>query len=237
MKFTLTLLVFSSLLALNSCNWYEEETELRKVSCVQLGAYDYLESDWTDSICTTEICSIYTDIWKELFIKRNSMTEEYFDKHISIIASGSSPPEREGVIFFISYHLQNDWAIARGGDAFIIKIDEDEDDYPEIGLPKATFLTLEQIEAAIDHRGFNSWIHKAPKTGPLRYSSMNEALDTLIKAARVDTLCFTQVFLSLSIGTLTLEAYGIYEDEENSCITGTIDLITGQTYVKDGSCD
>ena len=165
-------------------------------------------------------------------MKQNNMTKEYFSKHITIISS-----EIVGGKFFISYRLQNDWAMALGGDTFIIKIAEDEDDYPEIGLPKGTYLSLEQIEAAIDHRGFNSWIHKAPKTGPLRYSSMNEALDTLIKAARVDTLCFTRVFLSRTVGTLTLEAYAIYEDANNGCIEGTIDLITGDTNVKNVSCD
>jgi len=66
---------------------------------------------------------------------------------------------------------------------------------------------------------------------------MNEALDSLIKDARVDTMCFRRVFLNLHPGTLNLEAIGIYEDENNSCIEGTIDLITGQTYIQNVSCE
>ena len=238
MKSILAFFIFTLLVSITSCNWYSEgNDELRMTSCVQLGLYDYLEYDWPDSICTTELCTIYTAIWKELFIKRNNMTEEYFSKHITIKSTETTPPEREEVRFSICYQLQNDWAIALGGDAFLIKIAEDDDDYPEIGLPKGTFLTQEQIEAAIDHRGFDSRIKKVPKTGPLKYSSMNEALDTLIEAASVETLCFTRVFISHTLGTLTLEAYAMYEDEYNVCIEATIDLITGQTYVIDVSCD
>lgn len=238
MKSFIAFMILSLLLSFTSCSWYNEvDDEPRKTSCIQPGLYDYLEYDWPDSICTTEICSIYTAVWKELFMKHNNMTEEYFDKHITVIASGSTPPERDGGRFFISYHLQNDWAIARGGDAFVIKIAEDEDDYPEIGLPRGKYLSLEEIESAMVSGGFNSDIEKAPKTGPLRYSSVNEALDSLIKAADVDTMCFRRVFLSRHRGTLTMEAFAVYEDEENSCIVGTIDLITGITSTSDVSCN
>lgn len=238
MKSIIAISFFSLLLSITSCSWYnEEDDEPRKTSCIQPGLYDYLEHDWLDSICTTEICSTYTAVWKELFMKQNNMTEEYFSKHITITSSETTPPENESARFHIGYRVQNDWAIAEGGGGFIIRIAEDDTSYPEIGLSKGTYLTFEEIEAAINHHGFNSWIDKAPKTGPLKYSSMNEALETLIKAAGVDKLCFTRVFLSRSVGTLTLEAYAIYEDINNGCIEGTIDLITGYTNVTDVSCE
>ena len=234
MKSVLKYLFLCIQLGITSCDWFEEDV-VRKVSCIQPDEYEYLEHDWIDSICTTEICSIYTEVWKELFIKRNNMTEGYFRKHITIINSASFGNGSER--FEIGYRVQNGWAIAEWWDGFVIKIDEDDNGYPDIGLPKGTYLTFEQIEATISNGGFLSRIGKAPKTGPLRYSSMNEALDSLIKEAKVDTMCFRKVFLSLSIGTLTLEAFAVYEDEENSCIEGTIDLITGRTYIHDVSCE
>ena len=233
MKSPVTIIVICLIICFSSCNWFDYN-ETRKVTCVSPGDYEYLEHDYIDSICTTEICSIYADIWKKLFIKKNNMTEDYFDKHFTIINSRTSPQETR---FYISYRIQNDWAIAVWGDAFIIKIAVDNNRYPDIGLPKGTFLTLEEIEAAIDNGGFTSKISNVPKTGPLRYSSMNEAIDSLIKAAPVDTICFNRVFLNLPTGTLTLEAFAAYEDEENSCIKGTIDLITGSTYIVNISCD
>lgn len=235
MKSILNFLLFCTLLGTNSCLWFEEDDMIRKVTCIQAGAYDYLEHDWIDSICTTDICSTYTEVWKEIFIKRNNMNYEYFNEHITIINSAITEHGRERID--IRYRVQNDWAIAESWSGFIIKISKDDNDYPEIGLPKGIYLTLEQIEVAIDNDVYLSRISKAPKTGPLKYLTMNEALDSLIKDARVDTMCFRRVFLNLHPGTLTLEAFGIYEDENNSCIEGTIDLITGQTYIQNVSCE
>ena len=147
MKLTNTFLVFITLVAIKSCLWFEEDV-IRTISCIQPGEYDYLEHDWIDSICTTEICSTYTEVWKELFIKRNNMTNEYFSEHITIINSSIFVFDGEGLE--IGYRVQNDWAIAESWDRFVIKIGENNNDYPEIGLPKGTYLTLEQIEVAID---------------------------------------------------------------------------------------
>ena len=82
------------------------------------------------------------------------MTNEYFSEHITIINSASFGDKGER--FEIGYRVQNDWAIAESWDMFIIKISEDNKDYPEIGLPKGTYLTIEQIEALIDNGGFLS---------------------------------------------------------------------------------
>ena len=237
MKLLIAFLVCFLLLGIPCCSWDIEEDETRKTSCIQRGLYDYLEDEWIDSICISEICSTYTSVWKELFIQRNNMTEEYFDKHITVISSETTPLDRENVRFHLVFRVKNEWAIAESGAGFLIKIAEDETDYPEIGLPRGTYLTLEEVDKVIDPPGFNSWIGKAPKTGPLRYSSMNEALDKLIESACVDTMCFNRVFLSRHIGTLTMEAYAVYEDEENGCIIGTIDLITGKISVYDVLCD
>lgn len=224
------------LLSFSSCTWNFDDP-IRKVTCIQAGDYDYLEHDWVDStICTTEVCSVYTAIWKELFISHNHMTEKYFEKHISLISSAYYSGDK-GEEIHIGFRVQNDWAIAEGGDKFITKIHEDYDGYPEIGLPKGSYLTIDEIESAIVNGGFNSKIRRAPKTGPLRYGSMKEALDSLIQEARVDTLCFKRVLLSRQIGTLTMEASGIFEDEENACIRGTLDLITGQANIYESPCE
>jgi len=165
MKPALKYLFLCTLLGINSCLWFVEEDVVRKVSCIQPDKYEYLEDDWVDSICTTEICSTYTEIWKELFIKRNNMTDEYFSRHITIINSSISGNGRER--FNIGLRVQNDWAIAESWNGFVIKIGEDDKDYSEIGLPKGTYLTLEQIEIAIDNHVFLSRLEIANNQGIL----------------------------------------------------------------------
>lgn len=229
--------LLAALLCFHSCYWPEKEEVPRKTTCIQAGAYDYLENELVDSICTTELCSTYTAIWKELFMQENRMTEAYFNTHISItystILKGYS-----GENFYIHYRVTNDWAIAEGGDILRIYMTTVGDDFPDINLPLGQYLSLENLQLAIQHHGTGSRINKAPKTGPLKYRSRQEAMYVLLKEANVDKLCFNRIFLSHHLGTLTLEAYGRYEDEDNVCVKGTIDLITGSIDIdEDKDCD
>ena len=115
MKPHLIFLLLAALLCFHSCYWPEKEEVPRKTTCIEAGAYDYLEHELVGSICTTELCSTYTAIWKELFMQENKMTEAYFDKHISIIYS-EMWKGYSGESFHICYRVTNDWAIAEGCD-------------------------------------------------------------------------------------------------------------------------
>lgn len=236
-KYALLIVSTSIITCLTSCYYPEPPAPPRPVTCEMPEDYNYLDyyEKWREPICTTELCSIYTAIWKELKIEQSTLTEPYFDNHFKIVSSEIVTGSKSDY-FQIGYRVQNDWAIAEGGDRFIIKIAEGATDFPEIGLPKGDYLIKEEIAAAVDYAGFNSWIQNIPKTGPLKFSTREEALRTLISAANVDTMCFYRVTLSISSGTLTLNAYAQYADAENECIEGDIDLITGGVLIWDKKC-
>ncbi len=225
------------IICMPSCYVPEPPGPPRPVSCEMPEEYNYLDyyERWREPICTTELCSLYTTIWKELLIDRTTLTEPYFDKHFEIVSS-TIRSEKEADYFIITFRVQNDWAIAYSADRFIIRIAEEATDLPEIGLPKGEYLTKEEIAAALDQRGFDSKIHNIPKTGPLKFSSQDEALKVLIAEANVDTLCFYRVTLDFNVGTLTLNAFAQYTDTENECIEGKIDLITGRISLRDKRC-
>jgi len=65
---------------------------------------------------------------------------------------------------------------------------------------------------------------------------MDNALNHLIEAANVNTLCTSRIYLHDKNGHIMLEAWAEYENEENSCIQGLIDLISGETKVVDSPC-
>ena len=236
-KYTLLIASISVSICLPSCYVFEPPIPPRPVSCEMPEDYNYLDyyEKWREPICTTELCSIYTTIWKELKIERSTLTEPYFDNHFEIVSSEIVTGSKAD-FFQIGYRVQNDWAIAFGGDRFIIKIAEGVTDFPEIGLPKGDYLTKEEIAAVLDNHGFESKIRNIPKTGSLKFSSRDEALNVLISEANVDTLCFYRVTLDLNIGTLTLNAFAQYADAENECIEGTIDLITGRISLRNKKC-
>ena len=231
-NYTLLVVSISVFICLPSCYDPEPPDPPRPVACEMPEGYDYEDyyERWRQPICTTALCSTYTSIWKDLLIERTTLTEPYFDEHFEILESlilSSS----EGDFFVIGYRMQNDWATAYNGDKFIIRIHEGENSFPDIGLPVDTYLSKDEIAAALDRRGFNSWLDEIPKTGPLKFSSPEEALNTLITEANVDTLCFYRIVLSNHIGTLTLKSFARYIDNEDECIEASIDLITGQTFI------
>lgn len=199
--------------------------------------YNYLDfyERWGESICTTELCSLYTTIWKELLVDRTTLTEPYFNDHFEITSS-EIREESNGDYFIIGFRVQNDWAIAYSGDRFIIRIAEGAEGFPEIGLPKGEYLGKEDIAAAVEHKGYESYIDNIPKTGPLKYSSPDKALKVLISEVNVDTLCFYRVTLDINRGTLTLNAFAQYDDSEDECIEGSLDLITGQISLLNKTC-
>ena len=65
---------------------------------------------------------------------------------------------------------------------------------------------------------------------------MESALNSLIYAAEVNTFCMSEMYVDKTTGNLMLEAWAEYENEENSCIKGQIDLINGDTEITDTPC-
>jgi len=236
-KYNLILYAIFYITCFQSCYIPDPPVPPRPVSCEMPPDYNYLDyyERWSEPICSSEICSIYTSIWRELLIERTTLTEPYFDKHFEITSSNIRS-ESEGDYFIIGFRVHNDWAIAYSADRFIIRIAEEATEFPEIGLPKGDYLTKEQIATALDRRGFESDIDNIPKTGPLKYATPDEALNVLISATNVDTLCFYLVKLDFLTGTLTLNAYARYDDAEDECIEASIDLITGRIGLREKTC-
>ena len=232
-KYTLLIVSVSIFIYMPSCNYLDPTDPPRPVTCEMPEGYDYEDyyERWRQPICTTSLCSTYTSIWKDLLIERTTLTEPYFNAHFEILESWISSTD-EGDFIVIGYRVRNDWEVAYNGDKFIIRIHDSTNSFPEIGLPRDTYLSKKEIAAALDNRGFESRIDEIPKTGPLKFSSPEEALNSLITEANVDTLCFYRVVLSHHLGTLTLKSFARYMDNEDECIEASIDLITGQTFIQ-----
>lgn len=225
------IILISILLAFSiwSC---EKDNQKRTVTCFQENEYDYLNHYKIDSICTSEICTNYLNIWKEFFKEKNSLSDSFFDEQV-ILCQSSIDNWNEGVSFRICYKIQMDWAIAYRCDQFIVKIESDSNLYPE--LPRNEYLSKDEIRFAINQNRFNSRIGSVSNSD-IHFSSMDDALNKLIEDSNVNTLCVSEIYVDESTGNLILEAWAGYENEENSCIKGKIDLINGETEVTDTPC-
>lgn len=226
------LVLIVSIFVFLSC---EKEKQIRKTTCIPTEAYEYLDNSKVGTLCTSDLCLEYFNIWKELIKEKSSLNQAFVDSHIEYCYS-ELMSFADGVSFRICYKLKVDWAIAYNCDQFIVKINSDNTLYPSLDLPRDTYLSKEEINIAVENRAFHSHITKISSIDNIKYSSMDHALHDLIKYSGVNQLCLNTIWINESNGHLILKASAQYDNEFNSCIEGTIDLITGEKKVDDTPC-
>jgi hypothetical protein len=167
------------------------------------------------------------------------MSQEYFDNHI-ILCNTIVHKWAQGISFEIFYKIKIDWAEFRLIDQFIIYIAGNL--YPGLAVPRNVLLSKSYIETVIDNRYFSSQIGQITPQAKLKYSTKKDAMNALNNASNVDSFCVGSVsfpqktFDIYNVGHPYLMASGVLNWSENRCIEGSIDLITGETNVKEGIC-
>lgn len=232
MKRTFLFLLFLSLFT--SCHKENKipKTENDVIACTPSGPYDYLKNYTFGSVNEDSVVQKYQAVWKDFFTEQNDMNDSFFTNHIKLIRSDTGS-WNDGVSYSVCYEVHVCWAIAYSCDQFMVKIDSSVQQH---GLfPRGTYLSKEQIQTIIGNNGFSTHINDVAPINNLEFSTYDTALNYLIKAAKVNTLCTTRVTLGDS-GHLQLEAYGQYINRDNSCITARLDLVNGKTNISDGPC-
>lgn len=202
--------------------------------CIPGDPYAYLNQYPIDSVRTTPLFKKYQAIWKDLFIKKNNLPDSLFDKHIQLMQSDTST-SKAGIFYNICYRIQSEWAIAYHCDRFIILITDTAKNALNKDLPRNEYLSEDHIEKTLDKKIYGASLLHFSNPSIIRYASMQDALQTLIRSANVNTLCMGSVYIN-DLGHFTLEASAQYANKNNACITASLDLATGITTTKDGPC-
>ena len=212
-----------------------EEKQIRNTTCTKTSDYAYLDDYVKGSPCTDSLCVLYQNIWKQIFMEKNGLTDDYFNKHITLYGSGIGDWD-EGTSFSICYEVTVDWAIAYTCDQFIIKINEGNNLYPSLNLPRGTYLTKEKIMAAVDGYAFSSEIIKLSNAETLKFDSMDNAIKILAEKANVNMLCPLEIRIDKSTGELILEAWTQLDYKNNKCVQAIANLMNGETSTVDTPC-
>jgi Ataxin-1 and HBP1 module (AXH) len=217
--------------------------------------HDYLKIDCSDypvipsqvscngSICQSDTCKTYLGIWKELFLSKNQMTEEYFDNHISICNTATYKYANQGIQFELAYKLTIDWFETTFEEGFMIwLLPSYLQSNPTVNLPGNTLLSKNQISANINNPFFGYAIHDISSINHLNYSSRQEAIRTMAHAAGVNDLCSSTLSVQYqnvdnpAIGHPILSASTTLNLEENKCVSGIMDLATDYVKVQEQVC-
>ncbi|MDR3226475.1 MAG: hypothetical protein LBT56_02250 [Prevotellaceae bacterium] len=227
-NWTITLLI--TLLFLCSCN-----EDKQTVSCAKTDDYTYLDGYPDGALCRESLCIVYQNIWKEFFVEKNAITEDYFNQHIELKTSYIQD-WNSGTSFCIGYYVKINWAIAYNTDQFIIKIEASNTDYPNLNIPRGTYLTKENIKTVVNAQAFSSDIIKLTPIKTLKFNTMNNAVNFLTKKANVNSLCLKRIYIDKFTGHLILESGAQYDNEVNKCIRANLDLFNEETTIFDTPC-
>lgn len=230
MKTTFLSLASLLLIPFISCS---DNNQSRETTCNQENTFP--ENSAAGSLCSDAFCAEYFTIWKELLMERNDLSQDFFDSHIEL-GKSDIHSWNDGVSFSICYKFRVGWAVASVCDQFIIKINADNILFPALDLPRDTYLSKDEIKLAVEKRAFSSKIIKIAKEENIKFPTQEIAMSDLIEFADVNQLCSGRISIDKNNGHLTLHASAQYVNEFNSCIQGTIDLITGDKIANDTPC-
>lgn len=196
----------------------------------------------TGTLCQSDTCLKYNAIWKDQFMSRNQMSQDYFNSHI-FPCSSRLVNWVDGISYEVTYRVKVDWSEAVVTDKFAIWLSKTTQGlWPTVDVPRNSLLTADQVGSLFSLQAFSSSIYTIKQNIQLKYSSLQAAMNALIKASKVDTLCMGSVFYqnpgvaATSAGDPYLEGSGAISWNENKCITCQINLITGETDIFYNAC-
>jgi hypothetical protein len=217
--------------------------------------HDYLKIDCSDypvippvvscngSMCQSDTCKTYLGIWKELFLSKNQMTEEYFDNHITICNTATYKYANQGIQFELAYKLTIDWFETKFEEGFMIWLFPSYlQSNPTVNLPANTLFSRNQISDNINNPFFGYALNNISLVNHLKYSSRQEAIRTMAHAAGVNNLCSSMLSVqnqnvdNPAIGHPILSASTTLNSEENRCVSGIMDLATDYVKVQEQAC-
>jgi hypothetical protein len=229
-----------------SCTYHDVSLSsfenLSKVDCSHSPEYPSVVT-CSESICQSDTCNNYLGIWKELFLTKNQMTEQYYNNHITLCKIAVYKYANQGIQFEITYKFSIDWFETSLEEGFMVWLYPSYlQDNPTITLPSETLLSKDQISNNINNPFFGYPIHTISPIDHLKYASREEAIDSLALAAGVEGMCVNTLSIQYqnkdnpSLGHPILEAYAVLNMNENRCVSGIMDLSTDYIQTKKNAC-
>ena len=219
------LLILSSLVILSWCSWIGQKEY-----------YDTINTSHPDTnknLCSTEVCKQYEKVWKDIFLKNNTIDENYFNNRI-ILDSSKINDWNDGTFFSVCYRIKIDWTLSYNCDQFIVKIKEGNTTYPILNIPRGADLTNDDIQKAIDISAFGSeMMTNLWNIQNTNFSSVKDAICQLEKSQKIKV--WNAYATSIKNWSIILSADKI-TDENNSCPKATINLVNWSTNVTNQPC-
>ena len=179
----------------------------------------------------------YLAIWKREFIRHNGIDEARFDATIHYV-SGALLSNQEGVSLRVDYTYQLNWLSVPANEQFRVKYDPETTQSYAITVPRGVYLTESQILFR------QPWDDVQPiyVGTKLAFASCEDACQTLKRKTGFSVLQPNSVsfYVPGNIPRIPGDPYlfsaGTVDSTANRCVSGQINLVTGETQATQGPC-
>lgn len=172
-----------------------------------------------------DIKNTYSPIWKELFMEKNSISEEYFSKHIKIINIYKAELN-SGESLNIRYQFVIDWATTlQIIDSLLIKSKD-----------LSRYYSPEEVKQnAKTQNGVGTSPHKISRIIPVEsiisydtaINNLKTKCSSLLKT-EPNNIAIDDSINSDQYGEIYLKAGGVIDEKKNKCKSGRIGLYDGE---------
>ncbi len=179
-----------------------------------------------------ELCSRYLDIWRNQIQKRNDMSNEYFTQHV-VPYNASIDAWDIGESFRVQYRVTITWAVIGESDQFVVNLRSSEPAYQHLDIPRDVYLSESEVEVILDEQVFSSSVTRIVSVERLKFCNQQEAVTALQNVAHTDRIGFDRIAyyvpgrLPREDGYPYLFGSGEIDRNENRCITGRLNLVSG----------
>ena len=167
------------------------------------------------------------------------MTDAYFDSHITKYVITSHEWDG-GISFRVDYIMHIDWIDIKCHDDFLVKMNSSYDPYESLNIPRDIFFNQNQIESNIslkvDSISFYNLIEN------LKFKDCNELNKAIKKSSGYNEaeIDYATYYVPGNVPRKNGDPYviikGTINEKDNECITGNINLNTGECNARKGPC-
>lgn len=176
-----------------------------------------------------DIRNKYFPIWERVFMEKNKISQDYFDKHIEV-ENISKMEWKEGESLAIRYLVRVDWATARLRDSILIK--------PQ---GQNSYYTVEELQETLTGEGGTAWFHQVSTFVPIEsvvgYESAILALRSKCHPLVEPGEVIVEQGVNRGVGELLLKAGGVINEKKNQCKSARLRLSDGiLAHCSDSPC-
>jgi hypothetical protein len=186
------------------------------------------------------LAEAYQAIWKQLFLRRNSMSEAQFAKLIKV--RSATIDKRSGIWLKVTYDVTLGWATAGRVDKLLLKVTTNSGRYPDVPrdqfLDEAAIGRIADIELAAGFPDNSVHIDKVLPNVKLKFAKYDDALKKLHELTGSKNLSLVTVSFPVfkeNQGYPSLSGYSS-ADSTGACARATVNLVTGASESRRQSC-